>query len=247
MNAPSFLTSVDTALFDRAQLRYVEELGLEFPQVVRRTARLTNEELLRLTAPKTLAQGRAAVRRDIGRAMWLLDASKVHNEILATAIRDGEFDVVQAFVANLRRRGQGSGELGRHSLRHFSRDLHQRVRDSRGRVRRSKGIMVIEKREYEAYVREVQGHVGSLKFGWAISGQQLGVSIPAWVLGHSSSLGEFSQDLNPKNPSVSMTNNAPGVDNLGAGFIQSIVDKRTKTMNRDVDQILAGRASKYFD
>lgn len=246
MNAPQFLTSVDLALYDRAALRYVEELGLTFPQVVHQNARLTNAELLRLTPPKTLAQGRAAVRRDISRAMWLLDASKVHNEILATAIRDGEFDVVQAFVANLRRRGAG-GSLGGHRLEHFSPSLHQSRRDRRGRVRRPTGVMVIEKRDFERYVREIQGHVGSTKFGWAISGVRLGVQAPSWVLGHSQNQGEFSQDDNPQNPSVTMTNKAPGIDSLGAGFVQGVVDRRTRAMTRDVDQILSGRASKYFN
>lgn len=243
--ALAFKALVDTALFDRATLRYAQDLGLSFPKAVRQSARLLNAELLRFTPPKTQAQGRKAVARDIGRAMWLLDPKKIHNSILAAAVRDGEHEVVEAFINALRRRGK-AGALGTHQLKHFSPSLHQSARNNRGRVTSRKRIMVIEGPEYKRYVKEVQSHVGALKFGWAISGRQLGVSIPAWVLGHSERQGSFQEVDSPTNPKVVMTNKAPGVENLGLGFIQRMIDRRTRAMTRDVEQILAGRTSRYF-
>lgn len=228
------------ALFERAMLRYVEDLGLSFPAAVKQSSRLLNAELLRNTPPKTYAQGRAAVRRDIAHAMWLLDPNKVHNLTLRQAVIDQEFEVVKAFM---KQRGAWPG----FRLEHFSRALHQSQRDRRGRVQRSRKVIVLEKRDYNQYVREIQGHVGSTKFGWAISGRHLGVAIPSWVLGHSERQGSYSENLNPKNPEVVMTNRAPGIDQLGVGFIQRITASRTKAMNRDVEQILAGRASRYFN
>lgn len=232
-------TTVDLALFDRAALRYIEELGLACPSVVLRISKATNEELMRFTAPRTFAQGRAAVARDIGRAMWVLNPDKIHNRKLRQAVIDEEFDVVQAFM-HLREAFPGF------KLEHFSPSLHQSKRDRRGRVRKSQKVIVLERRSYNSYVRQIQKHVGATKFGWAISGRRLGVAIPSWVLGHSESHGNFEEDLNPKNPMVAMTNKGPGIDQLGVGFVQRIVDRRTAAMNRDVDQILAGRASRYF-
>lgn len=237
-------TRIDFARFDRAVLRYVEDLGLDFPQAVQRSARLLNAELLRFTPPKTYAQGRAAVRRDINRAMMLLNPDKVHNRVLAQAIRDEEYEVVQAFIANLRRY-RPSSLLARNKLRRFDPALHQSKRDGRGRVKRAQGIMVLERSKYERYVKEIQKHVGATKFGWAISGRRLGVSIPSWVLGHSERQGEYQENLNPKNPMIAMTNRAPGVNSIGAGFIQRMINRRTDAMNRDVQQILAGRASRF--
>ncbi len=236
---------VDTAQFDRATLRYVQDLGLSFPEAVRRSARLLNAELLRFTPPKTQAQGRAAVARDIGRAMWLLDPKKIHNPILAAAVRDEEFDVVQAFINSLRRRGAG-GALAKHELRHFSPGLHQSARNNRGRVTSRKRIMVIEGGEYKRYVKDVQGHVGALKFGWAISGRRLGVSIPNWVLGHSERQGSYEEANSSTDPKIVMTNKAPGVENLGPGFIQRMIDRRTVAMARDTERILAGGGSRHF-
>lgn len=242
----NFKLFVDTSLFDRATLRYVQDLGLSFPEAVRRSARLLNAELLRFTPPKTQAQGRAAVARDIGRAMWLLDPKKIHNPILAAAVRDEEFDVVQAFINSLRHRGSGN-ILTKQTLKHFSPGLHQSARNNRGRVTSRKRIMVIEGGEYRRYVKEQQSHVGALKFGWAISGRRLGVSIPNWVLGHSERQGEYLEIASPTDPKIVMTNKAPGVENnLTNSFVQRMVDRRTVAMTRDVEQILAGRISRYF-
>lgn len=240
-----FTFSVNMVGYDRATLRYVEELGFTFPQAVRQSSRLLAAELMKFTAPRSQAQGRAAVKRDIGRAMWLLDPDKIHNDVLATAVRDEEFDVVAAFIANLTKRHSDS-TLMRFRLKHFSPDLHQSKRNSRGRVAKSQGVMVLERREYNRYVKATQKHVGSAKFGWAISGRELGVSIPAWIAGHSETQGDFHQDLNPQNPRVVMTNKSPGNTSITPAFIQRMVNRRTDAMNRDVRQILDGRASRYF-
>jgi hypothetical protein len=44
-----------------------------------------------------------------------------------------------------------------------------------------------------------------------------------------------------------MTNKSPGVATIQASLIQKAVNRREAAMNRNVDQVLAGRASRYFD
>jgi hypothetical protein len=236
--------TVDMALFDRAVLGYVQDLGLSFPKAVRAAARQLDEELLFLTPPKSQAQGRAAVKRDIGRAMLLLDPNKIHSQVLATAVRDQEFDVVRAFLANCRNKG---GPFSTLRLEHFSPSLHQSARDRRGRVRKISGIAVLERSEYNNYVREIQGHVGATKSGFGVAAKQLGGSVPAWILNHSKGLGDLAIDDTPHNPSVTTTNRGPGIANLPPGLVQRAVDRRTGAMTRDVEQVLSGRASRYFD
>ena len=233
-------TRVDMAQFDRAVLRLVEDLGLSFPNAVKQSARLLNAELLRFTAPRSRAQGRAAVARDIANAMWLLDPKKIHNETLRQAVLDEDIDAVQKFLTF------AGKQFRTYQVRAFDRLLHQSKRDRRGRVQRSQRIIVLERPEYNRYVREIQGHVGALKFGWAISGRRLGVAIPAWVMGHSERQGDYDENLNPKTPTIAMTNRAPGVQNIDRGFVQRMVDRRTRAMTRDVERILAGGANKYF-
>jgi hypothetical protein len=237
--------SLDLALFDRAVLRFNQDLGLSLPAAVKRAARQLDEELVRLTPPKSQAQGRKAVKRDIGRAMQLLDPAKIRNKVLQQAVQDQEFDVVAAFLSNSRK--HGSGGFANVRLEHFSRELHQRVRNRRGRVGKSQGIVVLERSEYNRYVREVQGHVGSTKYAFGMAAKKLGASVPAWILKHSTVHGDIQEDYNPTNPSVTTTNRGPGIESLGPGFVQSAVTRRTNAMNRDVDQVISGRASRYFD
>lgn len=238
--------NVDLTGLDRAILRYVEELGIEGAKVVKNTGRLLAAELLRLTPPKSYAQGRAAVERDINRAMWSLDPAKIHNKVLRTAVQDQEFDVVQAFLNALQRTGK-SGAFAGYRLEHFSPELHRRARDRRGRVQRSQKIIVLERAEHKRYVKEIQGHVGSTKFGWGIGAQRLGVNVPSWVLGHNPALGSYEENLKGLDPMLAMTNRGPGLDGVAQSIIRQAVSRREKAMARDVDRMLAGGASKYFD
>lgn len=239
-------TSVDTSGYDLAVRRFVTELGIAGPEAVRTSGRQLFQELLRITAPNTQAQGRRAVARDISRAMWALDPAKIHNKVLRQAVQDNEFDVVMAFLNSLRNSGKG-GQLANYRLEHFSPALHQSKRDRRGRVRRSQKIIVLERSEHLRYVKEIQGHVGSTKYAWGFGAQRLGASIPSWILRHHNSLGQFEDNLaNHTNPSVAMTNKGPGIGNMEASLIQRAVNKRERAMTRDVDQILSGRANRHF-
>ena len=60
-----------------AARRYVDELGLDAADVVRRTFRLVVRDVMSITAPNSYAQGRKATARDINRAIYLMDPNKV--------------------------------------------------------------------------------------------------------------------------------------------------------------------------
>jgi hypothetical protein len=239
------VTNVDLSGYDLAVRRMVTDLGIWGPEAVKIAGRQLFQELIKITAPKTQAQGRKAVARDISKAMWALDPKKIHNRILRQAVEDREYDVVAAFLASIRNKG---GLLSNYHLEHFSPHLHQSKRDKRGRVRRSQRVIVLERSEHSRYVREIQGHVGSAKYAWGKGASFLGATVPGWILNHHASLGELENGLhNVQNPSVAMTNKSPGVATVEASMIQRAVNRRELAMNRDVDQVLAGRASRYFD
>lgn len=241
------VTNVDLSAYDLAVRRLVYDLGIEAPKAVQTAARQLFQELLKITSPKTQAQGRKAVARDISRAMWAIDPAKIHNAILRQAVQDQEFDVVMAFLNNLKKAGKG-GALAHYRLEHFSPALHHSARDRRGRVRRSKGIIVLERSAHSKYVREIQGHVGSTKYAWGVGAQKMGASIPNWILAHHGGLAVFEDNRTVRDaPSVAMTNKGPGIGGLETSMIQRAVDNREKAMNRDVDQVLAGRVSRYFN
>lgn len=234
--------TVDTTGFDLAVRRYVTDLHLELRDVVRTSARQLAQQLMRYTPPKSQAQGRAAVKRDIGRAAWLLDPAKIQNKRLAQLVSDEDFDAVQAFMSHVK-----TGILAGIRLKRFDPFLHSSVRDSRGRVRRSQHVAVLERRPLKAYIKMILGHVGSTKYLWGTVVARFGASVPQWILRHSSIHGEIEEDISPNNPSLTMTNRGPGIGSLSTSQVQAAVNARTGAMTRDIDQILAGRASRYFN
>lgn len=239
-----FDASVDLALLDRAIIRVNEELGIELPKVIRTTARTLAVELMRLLPPKSLAQGRAAVARDVGRAVWLLDPSKIKQERFREAVQNRDMGAVQKIIDRLR----AEGKWGKYTVRYFLPSLHLSARNSRGRVQRTQPNITLDASEYKRYVRAVQGHVGATKYAFGVAAQRLGASnVPGWVLRHSPALGDFREDYTPESPSVEMTNRGPGVGNLSRSSLQFAIDRRARAMTRDVDQVLSGRLSRYFD
>jgi hypothetical protein len=232
---------VDTSRFDRAVARYTEELKIELPRAVKTAARLLAVQLMRFTPPKSQAQGRAAVKRDIGNAMWLPDPAATTNKHLQRAILAEDFDVVQAFITNTR------GAFKNYHLQHFNPSLHTSRRGRGGRVRGKPTVMVLERAEYKRYVREVQGHVGATKYAFGAAAQRLGeASIPAWILKHHASLGQIEEDYNPNNPSVTITDKSPGAESISPSTIQDAINVRTRAMTADIERITAGGASRYF-
>jgi hypothetical protein len=173
------VTNVDLSGYDLAVRRMVTDLGIWGPEAVKIAGRQLFQELMRITAPKTQAQGRKAVARDISRAMWAIDPDKIHNKVLRQAVQDQEYDVVEAFLASIRNKG---GFLSNYRLEHFNPQLHQSRRDKRGRVRRSQRVIVLERPQHAKYVRDVQGHVGSVKYAWGKGASFLGASVPSWIL-----------------------------------------------------------------
>ncbi len=236
------IEGVDLSALDTAILRYVNELGLELPRVVKQTARLLNKDLVKMTPPNNQKQGRQSVSRDINRAVLLLDPDKIHWDVLKTAIRDREYDVVQSWLSRLK-----SGPFKDMELVHFSPTLHTGVRDRRGRVQRSKKKLTLDRSEHTRYVKSVQGHVGYTRAWWAPSAAVLGASLPGWINRHHVTGQAVINNLDrPNNPEIIMINRGPGVSAISSAAVNSAIRRRTTSMNRDVNQVLAGRASKYF-
>lgn len=230
---------------DLAMYRYNSELGIALPSIVRQTARLLNKDLVDLTPPKNQAQGRAAVARDVNRAITMLDPAKIHWPVLRQAILDGEFEVVQSFLRILRAKGNF---LGRFELVPFDTILHTGVRDRRGRVQRMKWKATIEVSKHKKYVRDVQNNVGYTRAYWKASALTLGNQLPSWITRHATkgALGVVNNLSDEKHPSITMSNIGPGIEALSRHVIASAIRRRTIAMEKDVDRIVAGGASRYF-
>jgi hypothetical protein len=246
MDSLQFKLKMDVRVeaFDAALRRYVDELGLEFPRVVKAQARLANQDLIRLTAPRSYAQGRAAVLRDICRAVNVIDLEKITSDRLRQYVESRNYEAVTAILF-----AQPKGKFDGYKLLEFDPQLHESVRDSRGRVTKNHKIITLDAKEHKAYVRQVRGHVGYMRGGWAPAAHATGANLPAWVSRHTggNSGAAINNLSDKKHPSITMINSSRGVsESIGQSRILSMVRRRTSAMVKDVNQVLDGRASRYF-
>lgn len=235
---------VEMVDLERAIQRYVNELGLELPKIVKQTFRLLMKDVMDITAPKNLAQGRKAVARDINRAVYLIDYTKIKAKLLRQAVQDREYDVVKAIFSRKK-----MGDWKKISqLVPFDPSLHANARDARGRVRRWKGVATLDRQAHSKYVRQTQKHVGYSRSGWAPGARLAGSSVPSWVGRHGTPPGRASSQLaQTERPSITAIHQGKTTNSIPRGKIQGAIARRAKTMNKDVDQVLRGRASRYFD
>lgn len=163
---------VNADVFNDAVRRYVKELGVQLPKAMRTQARLLFARIIQRTYPKTRAQGRKAVARDIGRAVRLLSPSDFESPSIQRLIRKRDYAGLQAVF-------ERSGTHLR--VVPFHPALHQDARDRRGRVRKETGIVSLDREEVRAYIRRQQDHVGRAKGGWADAIQAAGGNPAQWI------------------------------------------------------------------
>jgi hypothetical protein len=226
-----------------AARRYVDELGLDAADVVRRTFRLVVRDVMSITAPNSYAQGRKATARDINRAIYLMDPNKVtHWPELRQAILAGDKTKVKWILQNSKK-GRWSKVR---DVVDFDPNYHTSVRDKRGRVQHSKWIVTLDKPAHQRYVRMRQGHVGHLRSGFMPGARLAGLSVPSWVARHSPP-GTVADRTGSADPEIQMDHDSKATPNINRTSIDRVIRKRAATMHRDVDQILRGRPSRYFN
>lgn len=144
--------------------------------VIRQQGRLLFTSVMKLTPPKTLAQGRAAVKRDVEKTVRPLTASKLHSQSVRDWYNrvkgDKNSEDWAKFVATV----FGPSAV----VVPFSPELHQKNRDRRGRAKPTHYVTLQVSKEAK-YIRERQQLVGSGKGGWVAAIKALGGSAPAWA------------------------------------------------------------------
>lgn len=230
----------DTTAFIRSMDRYLGVI----------TSSRTREELMKgqlkflvrgvldLTPPETLAQGRAAVRTDISRAMSVWGGedgsfSGIRNdglrERLQTYSRSGQYDKMKEVWAAI---GAGSSV----KLLDFSPELHHSVQNDRGRVPSSQGVMVPQRMEWRAYLAKIQGQVGRARGGWAAAAQMVGLTVPEWVSRHAAG-GSATADYAGGRTTFTFTNRAIFIPRY-AQNVELAISGRQKAMETEVRRFL---------
>lgn len=204
-------------------------------------ARRYIKQVLKFTPPKSQAQGRAAVSRDIARAATPITANYFRNPKLRerfremTEVESRSNEEIEQFLRN--------AGWKKAKVRTFTPELHKSARDRRGRVQSSKNVFILEFERWKKYVRVVQSFVGNMKSGWVPAYTSLGGKVPSWIKRHTT--GRISQTgfvvnaLHGERPSITIGNVARGVGGIRHLASQAL-QARKQAISRRIRLILSG-------
>ena len=224
--------------FRAALERYIRVTRRGVPGAIRQQGRLLMARVTSFTPPRTLSQGRKAVKRDIHRAVQPFGVRGVRSPRLRELLRARDYSGLNAFaenVPNLPKRWEP-----------FSEGLHSGARGSRGRVHRPTGVATPDTDAVASYVKRKQGMVGQGRGGWVTALQRLGGKAPAFAARHAGA-GTFRDTLGDDLRGELVAENRSGWASSGDpdGVISRAMRSRAVSVIKAADKALerAGRSS----
>jgi len=217
-------------------------MGGDASTIVANRARNLLARAIRFTPPKTFAQGRKAVKRDIYRAMTPAEINldgtrRWQKDEINELVRENNIRGFQAFLNNLK-----NGSLKTWKVEPFDpARLHKAKRDRRGRIQNFKKVFVLETSRWKTYVRDMQKRVGFMRAGWVPAFQNLGGRAASWFARHTAPAGFVLNALAGPKPTITFGNRTRGVGQLARAF-RAAISAQTKALEREVKLALVGYA-----
>lgn len=250
---------VDVAGWDRQVKDLARRYGVMAKDVVWAVHGWWTKDLIKHTPPKTYAQGRKRVAKDINKIFvpfkssyewWELDPSKGGSiDVQAIAFKS-KTGAVYGVEKALFRPNASETELHAHHKRYRRRD--GRVTEAGGRSeigRNTKNIgrwkfvdsMHVPERVLKRYIRSMQKRVGTLKAGWMPAARKFGVSVAKWIqrAERVSGRGVDAMDDNG-NGFLESANQVPWASQKLKGVVRFTAQRR----QRDFDKHLEKRMKK---
>lgn len=198
--------------------------------------------------PKTFAQGRWAVARDIFRTMKAVDPKQFTEKSIIRILRSGDPSSIKSLIDRLpTTRGRG------YLVHPFSPSIHTSARNKRGIVPRTTIPKIIAGTGSLAlvgqfghpgqYVRSIQGRVGFLKSGYVKAARKLNVALPSFVA-RQPQLGQGSIEVDLKSPAglhITIINRAGRYPDH-ARFVRDALRSRANAMRTKTLRLLRGKA-----
>ena len=214
---------------------YMRSKKVDAAKAMKAQFRLLVQRIIAFTPPRTLAQGRRRVQKDVKKATGLLDPEKFEKPYIQRLIQNSRYEQLTNIFARFgggRLKGTVVGPFGEEHI-----DQHQKSRDRRGRVRKSPkiGVAHTKPREANAYVKRVQGNVGMAKGGWARALLLMGGKPANWYARHSDQ-GEAIAELDhPTNPFFKFSNRSPWANQKGAETtVRNAINSRTEAIRESI-------------
>lgn len=232
--------SMDTVRYRDNLNRFVVELNADGAQLLKEEMRLLLRDILRFTPPNSLAQGRAAVERDLRRVARPLEPGKIQMPRLAEAVQKKDLPAINAIVARL-----GGGWGGRTIIAGLDaiRATHERARNRYGRIGRDLRNLALFS-DWRSYLRTVQSRVGYTRSGWLPAARAVGLPQPSWVTRHA---GYSSGSYDPPTPddlTVTAINRSVKIPNYEQRHVYPAVAARAKSIASELRRLLAGGKSR---
>jgi hypothetical protein len=244
--------SVDTSDLNKALQGLAIATGKDADTIIIEESRLFAEQAMRRTPPRTLAQGRRAVARDIKKIL-----SVASEELIRKAIdwHGGEDHVRQNFT-----RKDGSTyliewnhtQLGSEGIEAH----HNRHRDKRGRVStagdrertigrwKARDKWIVPHKVRADYIKEKQSNVGKLKAGWMPSVRLFHGKAPGYVRRHNPRGSAQFRGARTNDVRAIMTNTAKGASGIDR-FLKQIVRIRLSAIMRKIRLTQSGYAKDF--
>lgn len=207
------------------------------------------KQVERFIPPKNQAQGNAAVERDFARAMTPAvagdDAAKspmrnkfgvIYERSAQQLISGGNTGLFNDYIKHV---SQNAGIFKGWTAKPFSPELHKQVRDSRGRVTRTKRVFVLELGAWKIRLAKLKKRVGWMKAGFLPAMQFFGLNPRSFVARHSNPAGYINVNLGGTNPTITITNTAKGVGLVVGRIAQEATRARGEAIRKRIRLVLS--------
>ena len=231
----------DTKQFSMDMHRLTKQYGVGVDEVMRDQMRLWTNDVIKMTPPKTLAQGRGAVIRDLN--------------MIFSDVKDRE---VMNFFEDLDDRGVLPSNIVINAEGNLDEmeERHNRTRTRRGRVtehmKHKKGFklgklemdakMYVPRSAFNKYKKKKTSNVGITKAGWLGGGNPFNSKAPAFVMKQKKQ-GEAGGRIDKKgNGKLWVQNNIPWASRL-----EHLFGPARRTRERDMKKHLEKRIQNIAD
>lgn len=220
--------------------QFVTRLNADSTLLLKEEMRLLLRDIQRLSPPKTLAQGRNAVAKDMARLAAPLDPEKIKFPRMAEVVRKRDEKAIQSIANNMK----GGFFMRRRLLTNDAdmRTAHLAARNARGRVRRDQNNMALL-RTWRKYTTEIQNRVGYARSGWAQVAAGVGLRLPSWVSRHTGYAKGGYKAPTPSDLEIVGVNRSVKIPNYQS-TVEAAMRLRIKSIGLELKRLLDGGKSR---
>jgi len=227
---------VDTGDLEEKLYLLAKEARVAPGVVIKEETKGICRQIMQLTPPRNLAQGRKAVAGDLSRIVYAPRAEDVKWEPLKKALKARDVAAATALYA-----AKSSPRFTFTTGTAEIRGQHLRMRNPRGRVNKGvKPFLAAFSSDARQYVAQVQSRVGWAKAAFARTLIAAGGTVPAWIGRLANAAGTVIANFgeNPSVQGIGFNVKIPGYQKL----VDTAVRTRERITQRKIDAIVAGRA-----